>query len=615
MTIRFDGSTVLQHSEDPEGNVKTESYDIGGGVLAVRKRNWQDKLAGTSIDTEYVDIGREIIDGQLGQPYSLGGTLVEDGILELTSRPAPGIGFSKERYFMSKTPIVLDGDTFSARVYFQNRVTDSPSQVGAHAIGLALHNSFDPTPIDDLVTCNYVHDPQLGTAQYQMVVYQDFPATIDQQNDSQAVPSSGGLRLDKVGNTWRVFRLGGGGPNDWIQVGADRVYDLDGPFFLSVYSLWQLLQSGYCEFFDLEIPTGSFKWGLDAPAGDYPEVLYQQLSLGAPGVVADMAAATGSWDPTAEGEIKFGTDPWFPFTDLADLTSLGDVPVDNGIIQLKTIHQNDNDQSEFEFLEIEPTTITPEAALPFSEVEVTLISNPSIKVEITKVGAGAAGVMVGYRERKTKNGLPLTLTAVYPPILGTEIEITGLTAGKVYEVIPYSVDGAGKWNQPGPVLLVVCQVNNESARDIAEAMQALFRTEFNAQIDAVAARKGDGPYTHFEDKAIEDVDQEVRPDSPLMRIVGTEAIKDKVGDRNIWEYTFLVDISVTSENLESDVLQRRVENYMEAAEAVLDQNDTIGDTVWEAEVTQITYPPLEGEGEDDQLTQAGVLHVRVHQTN
>lgn len=256
-------------------------------------------------------------------------------------------------------------------------------------------------------------------------------------------------------------------------------------------------------------------------------------------------------------------------------------------------------------------------ALAISEVEIDEVGEDYVKLKIIKVGAGVIRMMIGYRIRKQRNVDALSFTTIKSdPAVDEIFTITGLDTEKLYEFIPYSMLVNMTYNMPGPILMVTPSASVTSVRDICVLVQSLMQAELNAQLDVQAALRGEDPYPHFLDRQIKDTDAPVTIEDPLMRIVATEAIVEKTGDRKIWNYTVLVDISIESQKLDADQLQRRCEIYMIAGEAVVDANENLGGGVWEAQVNQITYPAVESEGEDEnQLTQSGILHIRVDQTN
>ena len=231
---------------------------------------------------------------------------------------------------------------------------------------------------------------------------------------------------------------------------------------------------------------------------------------------------------------------------------------------------------------------------------------------LTKVPTGTNTVKIGYRPLAFRNTDALTLSStISSPVVGSTVSITGLTEGATYQIVPLGYDSSSYISQPGGVFNIVPSNGYEHARDIAENVKTILSDNMPEELLTIGTREG---------LTLETVKQFISTvagvdiNYPLVAVIPMESSCEKIGNRKIWVYRLRVEIILMDRGGDARNLEKNIEYYIEAAENVIDQNDTAGATVWEIEVTDKQYPDVTSDY-FGHIMQSGILMFTAEQTN
>jgi len=148
------------------------------------------------------------------------------------------------------------------------------------------------------------------------------------------------VRITKTGNVFNFYRSTDG--LAWIPIHNFTYAGFSGDFRIGAY-VNRNFQAGTNQFDCDRIwqETGNMYWAND------PVVLFTAQDTGTPGAIIQMGSATGIFDATTLINIKFGTGAWSGDLTLAQLQLLGNQITDTGLVQIRTVHKNTKNQSEF----------------------------------------------------------------------------------------------------------------------------------------------------------------------------------------------------------------------------------------------------------------------------
>lgn len=241
------------------------------------------------------------------------------------------------------------------------------------------------------------------------------------------------------------------------------------------------------------------------------------------------------------------------------------------------------------------------------------INASNITFTLTRVPVDISTVKIGYRLLKYRNASNLSYSSsISSPAIGSTVTISSLTEGETYQIIPMGYDADGCCSEPGGVFNVIPSSGYEHARDIADAIKTILESSMNNEVDNIETREG---VTLDAIQTFTSTVVGVEFNFPTVAVIPMDTpLVDKIGNRKIWQYNMRVEIATHDRGGDSQDLEKNIEYYMEAAETVLDQNDTAGETVWEVEVIDKQYPDVTI-GNMGEVFQRGILILRVDQTN
>lgn len=265
------------------------------------------------------------------------------------------------------------------------------------------------------------------------------------------------------------------------------------------------------------------------------------------------------------------------------------------------------------------TDISVRAGWTGPDIMVSALTQNSVTFTITKVPATTTSIKIGYRVLKYRNTDALTYSAEKSnPVVGDTIQITGLTEDTPYEIFPFAYDSTGYQSEPGGILRVIPSRGYTHMRDICESLKNLFvgssiaSGPLNVELAELGTRDGKSYLPYM---TITDAKLGAETEWPYCAIIAQESpVVEKWGNRKQWQYIIQIEVGIISADGDPQELQRWIEAYLESVETLIDENDTIGSTVWEAEVKSKVYSQiLELDG--GVLARQGLLTIIVDQTN
>ena len=240
------------------------------------------------------------------------------------------------------------------------------------------------------------------------------------------------------------------------------------------------------------------------------------------------------------------------------------------------------------------------------------LTSTTAELKITSIPTGTATAKIGYRILKFNNSDDFVFTNEFTPAIGDIITITNLTEEEIYQMAGFSYDSEGSRSEPGVIQNVRPSAGYTHAREIAEAIKDILESSYNTEIATIALRDNE-PYDTIELITDAQVGRSVL--YPYISIYAQDtALISKYGTRKQWEYIFVIEVVQRSKTGDSRQLERDIIAYMEAAENVIDDNEVIGGTVWEAVVEGKSYSKVL-QDQVGHLVQMGELLIRVRQTN
>ncbi len=248
---------------------------------------------------------------------------------------------------------------------------------------------------------------------------------------------------------------------------------------------------------------------------------------------------------------------------------------------------------------------------------VTAITASSVTLKLTKVPTTAISAKIGYRSLAVANCSALTYSTV-SAVVNSTVTISGLTADQPYQFFGFGYTTRGVQSEPATVLVAIPTRGRTHAHDICQVVKDLLTGSaiatglLNTELATINARESLSLAAFV---TIEDVEPGNTANWPYCAVIAQEAPgMQKIGNRKIWQYIINIEVGCLSSDGDPRKLQRDIEMYMEAVENAIDQYDTLGGNVWEAEIDGKQFSPLL-QTETGILLRKGTLILRVDQTN
>ena len=259
------------------------------------------------------------------------------------------------------------------------------------------------------------------------------------------------------------------------------------------------------------------------------------------------------------------------------------------------------------------------AASGIGSVKVSSMTATTVTLEVDGTDTNFSSMKVGYRTLKRHNPSVLSYsTAISSPAIGDTVTISSLTENNVYEMVAIGYESGGSASEPGSIIIVRPGDGSTHIRQICASVKDYLTGDtlatglLNSEIDTIEARAG---VTLEAVKVITDTTLGVETEYPAVEVAPVEsADQEKIGNRKFWTYYIDIVVHLRSRSGDARTLEQNIEYYMEAIENCMDEDDTIGSTVYEAEIERKTFPPSVGDEFGILYTRA-ILTLKVEQTN